>query len=431
MNRVFIILFSVLFFCNGINAQNLKLQNDSAIQHINTSELVTQIDSLNFAYGLSYGDSIRRYYFNNDTSGRSFFAFINAYDLVFGTEDYLKTYAEIGSEIDQGKMYKKGANVGNFITMQKSKGLMNDSTITFNQKFIEAGLIDALNDSSFFMKPLEARQFIQRKVNKSKHNSLHDRDVIEIRLLNYAYGMNIGATIKEDYIKGDSIQLKITSFIEGFIAGMDEQKSMHFQIYDLGTAFGNSLKNQIKSGLNNDSSLKVNTELVRRGLLEGLHKDFEWMSPQQAGKYLKTTLPILQNNKTTNECIQNKVNGEKFLADNAKRSGIIATASGLQYEIITKGSGALPSVSSKVKVKYQGTLIDGTVFESSMEHKDPVVLPVNQFIKGLAEALQLMPVGSKYKIFIPQELAYGNKSQDSIKPFSMLIYEIELISIEE
>jgi FKBP-type peptidyl-prolyl cis-trans isomerase FklB len=127
----------------------------------------------------------------------------------------------------------------------------------------------------------------------------------------------------------------------------------------------------------------------------------------------------------------NKTAGEKFLAENKNKPGVITTASGLQYEVITKGNGPLPTEASKVKVNYHGTLIDGTVFDSSVQRKEPVTFPVNGVIKGWTEALLLMPVGSKYKIYVPQELAYGSQDRGAIKPFSMLIFEVELLSIEK
>jgi FKBP-type peptidyl-prolyl cis-trans isomerase FklB len=99
--------------------------------------------------------------------------------------------------------------------------------------------------------------------------------------------------------------------------------------------------------------------------------------------------------------------------------------------VIKKGTGALPTDTSRVKVHYHGTLIDGTVFDSSVERKEPATFGVNQVIKGWTEALKLMPVGSKYKLYIPQELAYGGADQGTIKPFSVLIFEVELLSIEK
>lgn len=126
----------------------------------------------------------------------------------------------------------------------------------------------------------------------------------------------------------------------------------------------------------------------------------------------------------------NKREGEEFLAKNKANGDVITTASGLQYTIITEGKGQKPTFTDRVKVHYTGTLLDGTVFDSSVERGEPAVFGVGQVISGWTEALQLMPVGSKWKLFIPQELAYGaNGAGQMIKPYSLLIFEVELLEI--
>lgn len=122
--------------------------------------------------------------------------------------------------------------------------------------------------------------------------------------------------------------------------------------------------------------------------------------------------------------------GEAFLAENAKKAGITVTASGLQYEVLAQGSGAIPTATSKVKTHYHGTLIDGTVFDSSVKRGQPIDFPVNSVIAGWTEALQLMPVGSKWRLYVPHNLAYGERGAGaSIAPFSTLIFDVELIDI--
>jgi FKBP-type peptidyl-prolyl cis-trans isomerase FklB len=129
---------------------------------------------------------------------------------------------------------------------------------------------------------------------------------------------------------------------------------------------------------------------------------------------------------------ENKAAGEKFLAENAKKEGVVTTESGLQYKIIKAGKGEIPTKESTVKVHYKGTLIDGTEFDSSYSRKEPAKFGVTNVIKGWTEALQLMPVGSKWELYIPQELAYGERQSGShIKPFSALVFEVELLEIEK
>jgi len=123
--------------------------------------------------------------------------------------------------------------------------------------------------------------------------------------------------------------------------------------------------------------------------------------------------------------------GDMFMDDNKTKDGVVTLPSGLQYKVITQGTGEKPTASDRVTVHYQGTLIDGTVFDSSIERGEPATFGVSQVIKGWSEALQLMPVGSKWMLYIPYDLAYGSRDQGAIKPFSNLIFEVELLDIEK
>ena len=127
---------------------------------------------------------------------------------------------------------------------------------------------------------------------------------------------------------------------------------------------------------------------------------------------------------------ENRRAGEAFLAENAKKEGVVTTESGLQYKVIVAGEGEKPQHTDRVKVNYEGRLVDGTVFDSSAKHGDkPIEFRANQVIAGWTEALTLMPVGSKWEIYIPYNLAYGDRDQGKIKPFSALIFTVELVEI--
>ncbi len=133
-----------------------------------------------------------------------------------------------------------------------------------------------------------------------------------------------------------------------------------------------------------------------------------------------------QINKAAGETLKK---GEEFLAENAKRPGIVTLPSGLQYEILSAGTGRKPSATDRVQCHYHGTLIDGTVFDSSVQRGEPAVFGVNQVIPGWVEALQLMPEGSRWKLYIPSKLAYGEHQAGSIPPNSALVFEVELIKV--
>jgi FKBP-type peptidyl-prolyl cis-trans isomerase len=126
-----------------------------------------------------------------------------------------------------------------------------------------------------------------------------------------------------------------------------------------------------------------------------------------------------------------KEEGEAFLLKNATKEGVITTESGLQYEVIKMGKGKKPAATDRVKVHYHGTLIDGTVFDSSVERGEPITFGLNQVIAGWTEGVQLMPIGSKFRFYIPQKLGYGAQNAGTIPPYSTLIFEVELLDIEK
>lgn len=144
---------------------------------------------------------------------------------------------------------------------------------------------------------------------------------------------------------------------------------------------------------------------------------------KQQEERLKKTVEMITNNKKA---------AEEFLKENAAKEGVKTTESGLQYLVLTEGEGPKPKEDDTVSVHYQGTLLDGTEFDSSYSRNEPAVFPLNRVIPGWTEALQLMPVGSKYRIFLPSDLAYGDRGAPPvIEPGSMLIFEVELLGIEE
>ena len=187
--------------------------------------------------------------------------------------------------------------------------------------------------------------------------------------------------------------------------------------YSLGILIGNNLKNE---GITNISAPDLVEAL--EDVLMGKGK----IAVQNANELIQKTM----SEKAALQSAGVKEEGEKFLAENKNKPGIITTPSGLQYEVIQMGKK--PSLQDKVKTHYHGTLINGKVFDSSVQRGEPISFPVNGVIKGWTEALQLMPVGSKFKLYIPYQLAYGERGAGAdIKPFSALIFEVELLGINE
>jgi FKBP-type peptidyl-prolyl cis-trans isomerase FklB len=189
--------------------------------------------------------------------------------------------------------------------------------------------------------------------------------------------------------------------------------------YALGLSMGQNL---MGSGVE-----KLNYQDLASGIEDVLSHNQPKISYQEAQQVLNTFFQELEN-KVAGAA---KADGEKFLAENAKREGVQVTASGLQYEVLEPSLGQKPKATDTVRVHYEGTLIDGTVFDSSYRRGESISFPLNGVIKGWTEGLQLMSIGSKYKFFIPYQLAYGERGAgQSIPPYAALIFTVELLGIE-
>ena len=196
------------------------------------------------------------------------------------------------------------------------------------------------------------------------------------------------------------------------------------------------LSNEIDSvsyslGVNNGENIKTQFEDIKiDNFLTGLKEVIDGTEPKINNDQ---ALMVIQNyfTKKQSAMSEEKIDeGRKFLEENSKKEGVITLASGLQYEVITNGSGDKPKLEDNVTTHYHGTLIDGTVFDSSVDRGEPASFPVGGVIKGWTEALQLMSVGSKWKLYVPYDLAYGERGAGpQIGPYSTLIFEVELLSI--
>ena len=188
--------------------------------------------------------------------------------------------------------------------------------------------------------------------------------------------------------------------------------------YALGLSIGNNFQN---SGINN-----LQVEDFVKGLKDVLSEAQPEISYDEAKQVINDYFMNLQKERLE----LNKKAGEEFLNINKGKAGVVTLPSGLQYQVLKHGEGAKPTASDKVKCHYHGTLINGTVFDSSVQRGEPAVFGVSQVIPGWVEALQLMPVGSKWRLFIPSNLAYGEHGAgDAIEPNSALVFDVELLDI--
>ena len=230
-----------------------------------------------------------------------------------------------------------------------------------------------------------------------------------------------------------------TAYLAEFIKGVNEgakKSGKKETAYMAGLQIGQQISNQMMKGINQelfagDSTKTISKDNFMAGFIAGTLEKGGVMTMEAAQEYTRTAMETIKAKAMEEKYADNKAAGEKFLAENKTKEGVKTTESGLQYKVITEGKGEIPADTCKVKVNYKGTLIDGTEFDSSYKRNEPATFRANQVIKGWTEALTMMPVGSKWELYIPQELAYGSRESGQIKPFSTLIFEVELVGIEK
>ena len=259
----------------------------------------------------------------------------------------------------------------------------------------------------------------------------------EVDTLSYAMGMAQTQGLKE-YLS-DRLQID-TAYMDDFIKGLndganagdDKKKAAYYA----GIQIGQQISNQMVKGINHevfgsDSTKTISLKNFMAGFVSGTTGKKGLMTIEQAGRVAQEKMVSIKAKAMEKQYGPNKVAGEKFLAANKKKPGVVTLPSGVQYKVIKEGNGPMPKDTSMVKVQYEGKTIDGNVFDSSYKRGEPVSLRANQVIKGWTEALVHMPVGSVWEVYIPQNLAYGEREQGQIKPFSVLIFKIELVSLGE
>ena len=224
-------------------------------------------------------------------------------------------------------------------------------------------------------------------------------------------------------------------FVRGIQDGIhkaSKQEKAYIAGVQIGQQVGGDMFDNISLQLfGNDSTQTLSKDNFLAGFIAAV-KNGAVVSVEDARTYVETHTEAIKAKALEAKYGENKAAGIKFLEENKTKEGVITTESGLQYKVIKAGKGEIPTKESSVKVNYKGTLIDGTEFDSSYKRNAPATFRADQVIKGWTEALTMMPVGSKWELYIPQELAYGSRETGGlIKPFSTLIFEVELLEIEK
>ena len=394
-----------------------------------TVDLTNQNDSMNYALGVVNGAQMKMYQLRNDSSMETVTEFIDA--LQRGYDGKVEELSEAGSI---------GRNIGQAIKNAEKNGLADNPAWAINQKIFFQGLVNGLRHDTTVMKSEDARNYFQTQYQNSSvlNDSIKPGKVVKSKCIykvktialntqndsiNYAFGYLNGDEIARYVLLLDTTGQLTKDFITNINKGL-KSTVKNPQIVNMGEQIGKNIKAQEAQGLIGEPSLATDFVLIKQGFINGLLGFTEQMDGTQAGEYIQNTMNTIKYGTV-------KEDGEKFLAENALKEGVTTTESGLQYEVIKMGKGKKPAATDRVKVHYHGTLTDGTVFDSSVERGEPTSFGLNQVIKGWTEGLQLMPVGSKFRFYIPQELGYGAQAAGSIPPYSTLIFDVELLSIEK
>ncbi len=383
-------------------------------------------DSVNFTLGLLNGLQLKAYQMAADSSDAAIAEFINALQRGYdGKVEELSPIAEVGQ------------NIGQSVKSFETTGLVNQKAWPINEKIFFQGLINGILGDTVMMHPDEARNFFQSQFQNINDSTITGKlvrgkcgkkvatIVLETTLdsINYAFGVANGTDVKAYVLAEDTTGDGFNEFVKAVNAGL-KKKCINPQNIAMGEQIGKTIKEQEANGLVGVEQLVTDFELIKQGFINGLYQDESQFTQQEAADYIQNAIASLKYGQTKQE-------GEEFLAANATKESVIVTESGLQYEVIKMGKGPKPSATDRVRVHYHGTLIDGTVFDSSVERGEPITFGLNQVIAGWTEGVQLMPVGSKFRFYIPQELGYGAREAGSIPPYSTLIFEVELLDIEK
>ncbi|MDR0546027.1 MAG: FKBP-type peptidyl-prolyl cis-trans isomerase [Dysgonamonadaceae bacterium] len=258
----------------------------------------------------------------------------------------------------------------------------------------------------------------------------------DVDTLSYVTGINI---VNQQGLGQYVAQQVDSAYLSEFIKGMEssisvDPKNKKAAAYSFGLQIGGQLSQMVSNMeqhfFSGDSTQHLNKKVLYAGIVNALLDKGLVVSKEEASVIAQTLGDKIQKASSEKQYAEVKAENAKWLADNATKEGVVTLDNGLQYKVITEGTGPKPVATDKVKVHYHGTNIKGEVFDSSVERGTPSEFPLNGVIKGWTEGLQLMPVGSKYILYVPYDLAYGEQGRgEKISPYATLIFEVELLEI--
>ena len=273
----------------------------------------------------------------------------------------------------------------------------------------------------------------KKKDKKNKKAQVEKVDTVDVKTFSYLIGRLNTEGLAEYLARQKGVDTKyMAQFIEGFGKTELTEADLQAKARIAGTEIREDVSKRVMPNISkqmNDSVDLLNHDEFLRGFMEGIMGTESAISNDSAIKIVEKQMKYYQESMMERKYGPNRKAGEEFLKSNLKNKDVKQTASGLQYKVITKGEGPVATTTDRVKVHYEGRLIDGKVFDSSYKRGQPATFGVNQVIKGWTEALTMMPAGSKWELYIPQELAYGAREQKEIPAFSCLIFTVELLEV--
>ena len=396
-----------------------------------TVELTNANDSVNYALGLVNAHSIKMQQFRNVDS-TDYKTAVTAF-----MDGLVKGY-ETPEEEEASEIKSVAENIGFAIKDMEKSGVANNSAWPLNEKLFLQGIVNAINGEFYEWNADSATMYFRTQYQMSAKAEEVDLKPVKAKCpskpaavtlknnidsVNYAFGLLNGQQISMFVLSGDTTGTGKDEFIKE-INTILKAKGEFPHLAKLGQKIGNQIKSQEATGLIGIEALTTDFELIKQGFVNGFLDFGDW-DAMMANGYIQEAINEIQYGPAKRE-------GQAFLEEKAKEDDVIATESGLMYKVLREGKGAKPAREDKVKVHYEGRLINDTIFDSSYQRGEPSVFGVNQVISGWTEALQLMPVGSEYELYIPYNLAYGERGAGaSIPPYATLIFKVELLGIEK
>ena len=387
----------------------------------------TKADSLAYAIGISQTQGLKDYLVNRMDVDTTYMG-----EFVNGVLDGVNADAKKNA-------YLSGAQIGQQVVNQMIPGITREIFVgkkgEINKKNFTNAFVAGTTEKGMKMTFDEAQNKAMELMTAIRTNNDSTANLkAQVDTFSYAMGLAQTQGLKNFIVYRMGVDTTyMADFVKGLKTGIKDGDNAKKGALYAGVQIGQQIANQMIPGISyevygNEDEL-ISKDFFLAGFLAGVTEKNMAMQPMDAQMAAMTLMEDIKNERFEQQFGAVKAQGVAFLDSIAATEGVVKTESGLCYKVITAGKGAVPALTDKVKVHYRGTLIDGTEFDSSYSRNEPTTFGANQVIAGWTEALTMMPVGSKWMLYIPQELAYGSRDLGTIKPFSTLVFEVELLEI--